>query len=441
MLKNVLHLKSKEKKMLDIKLFRDNPDIIRESERKRFRETQNVDKVIEFDTKWRKALQDLQDLRAQRNKVSRSFKSAAKEGPEKIAKIKKHSSEIKEKIQETEPLVEEYLKKRDYYRHKVGNILISDVPIAENEEGDETLRVFGDIPKFKFKIYNHVDLVSMIDGAEIEKATKIAGSRFYYLKGDLVRLNLALLQYALDFLTDKGFTPFWTPYFTKHEVMAEAAELADFEEQLYKIEGEDLYLIATSEQTLAALHRKEVIDEKTLPRKYCGISSCFRREAGSHGKDTLGIFRVHRFEKVEQFIFCKPEDSNDLQEELISNAEKIYENLKIPYRVVSIASGELNDNAAKKYDLEGYFPASKTYRELVSCSNCTDYQARKLNIRSGILGDKSSFQTLHTLNSTAIANQRTICCILENYQQADGTIKIPEVLIPYMNGKKIMGPN
>ncbi|QEE14963.1 serine--tRNA ligase [Promethearchaeum syntrophicum] len=427
--------------MLDIKLFRENPDIIRESERKRFRETQNVDKVIEFDTKWRKALQDLQDLRAERNKVSRSFKTVAKEGPEKIAKVKKKSAKIKEKIQETEPLVEEYLKKRDFYRHKVGNILISDVPIAENEEGDKTLRTLGDIPKFKFEVHNHVDLVSMIDGAEIEKATKIAGSRFYYLKGDLVKLNLALLQYALDFLTDKGFTPFWTPYFMKHEVMAEAAELADFEEQLYKIEGEDLYLIATSEQTLAALHRKEVIDEKTLPRRYCGISSCFRREAGSHGKDTLGIFRVHRFEKIEQFIFCKPEDSNDLQEELISNAEKIYENLKIPYRVVSIASGELNDNAAKKYDLEGYFPASKTYRELVSCSNCTDYQARKLNIRSGIPGDKSSFQTLHTLNSTAIANQRTICCILENYQQADGTIKIPEVLIPYMNGKKIMKPN
>ena len=426
--------------MLDIKLFRENPDIIRESERKRFRETQNVDKVIEFDTKWRKTLQDLQDLRAQRNKVSRSFKSAAKEGPEKIAKLKKQSSKIKEEIENNEPLVEEYLKKRDYYRHKVGNILISDVPIAENEEGDKVLRAFGDIPKYNFKIHNHVDLVSMIDGVEIEQATKIAGSRFYYLKGDLVRLNLALLQYALDFLTDAGFTPYWTPYFIKHEVMAEAAELADFEEQLYKIEGEDLYLIATSEQPLAALHRKEVIDEKTLPRKYCGISSCFRREAGSHGKDTLGIFRVHRFEKIEQFIFCKPEDSNDLQEELISNAEKIYNNLKIPYRVVSIASGELNDMAAKKYDLEAYFPASKTYRELVSCSNCTDYQARKLNIRSGIPGDKSSFQTLHTLNCTAIATERTICCILENYQQVDGTVKIPEVLIPYMNGKKIMGP-
>ncbi len=427
--------------MLDIKLFRDNPDIIRESERKRFRETENIDKVIEFDTKWRKALQDLQDLRAQRNKISRSFKSAAKEGPEKLAKLKEKSSKIKEQIQETEPLMDEYLKKRDYYRHKVGNILISDVPIAEDEEGDKVLRKSGKIPKFNFEIHNHVDLVSMIDGVEIEKATKIAGSRFYYLKGDLVRLNLALLQYALDFLTDEGYTPYWTPYFTKHEVMAEAAELSDFEEQLYKIEGEDLYLIATSEQPLAALHRKEVIDEKTLPRKYCGISSCFRREAGSHGKDTLGIFRVHRFEKIEQFIFCKSEDSNDLQEELISNAEKIYKNLKIPYRVVSIASGELNDMAAKKYDLEAYFPASKTYRELVSCSNCTDYQARKLNIRSGILGDKSTFKTLHTLNSTAIATERTICCILENYQQADGTVKIPEVLIPYMNGKKIMGPN
>ena len=427
--------------MLDIKLFRDNPEIIRESERKRFRETENIDKVIEYDTKWRKALQDLQDLRAERNKISRSFKSAAKEGKEKLAKLKKDSSKIKEQIQETEPLMEDFLKKRDFYRHKVGNILISDVPIAEDEEGDKVLRKSGKIPKFNFEIHNHVDLVSMIDGVEIEKATKIAGSRFYYLKGDLVRLNLALLQYALDILTDEGYTPYWTPYFTKHEVMAEAAELADFEEQLYKIEGEDLYLIATSEQPLAALHRKEVIDEKTLPRKYCGISSCFRREAGSHGKDTLGIFRVHRFEKIEQFIFCKPENSNELQEELIFNAEKIYKNLKIPYRVVSIASGELNDMAAKKYDLEAYFPASKTYRELVSCSNCTDYQARKLNIRSGILGDKSSFQTLHTLNSTAIATERTICCILENYQQADGTVKIPEVLIPYMNGKKIMGPN
>ncbi len=425
--------------MLDIKLFRDNPEIIRESERKRFRDTENVDKVIEYDTKWRETLQKLQELRAERNLISKSFKSAAKEGKEKIAELKAKSSEIKNRLTELEPLQEEYLKKRDEFRYKVGNILVEGVPIAKDEEGDQVIRKFGSIPQFDFEIHNHVDLVDMIDGAEIKKASAIAGSRFYYLKGDLVLLNLALLRYATDLLVAQDFTPFWTPFFAKHEVMAEAAELNDFEEQLYKIEGEDLYLIATSEQPLAALHRKEVLDEKTLPRKYCGISTCFRKEAGSHGKDTLGIFRVHQFEKIEQFIFCTPEHAVELHDLLIENAEKIYVALEIPYRVVNIASGELNDNAAKKYDLEGYFPASGVYRELVSCSNCTDFQARKLGIRCGTLGDKTSYRTVNTLNSTAIATERTICCILENNQQADGTVKIPEVLVPYMNGKTYMG--
>ncbi len=425
--------------MLDIKLFRDNPEIIRESERKRFRDTENVDKVIEYDTKWRETLQKLQELRAERNLISKSFKSAAKEGKEKTAELKAKSSEIKNRLTELEPLQEDYLKKRDKFRYKVGNILVEGVPIAKDEEGDQVIRKFGSIPQFDFEIHNHVDLVDMIDGAEIKKASAIAGSRFYYLKGDLVLLNLALLRYATDLLVAQDFTPFWTPFFAKHEVMAEAAELNDFEEQLYKIEGEDLYLIATSEQPLAALHRKEVLDEKTLPRKYCGISTCFRKEAGSHGKDTLGIFRVHQFEKIEQFIFCTPEYALELHDLLIENAEKIYVALEIPYRVVNIASGELNDNAAKKYDLEGYFPASGVYRELVSCSNCTDFQARKLGIRCGTLGDKTSYRTVNTLNSTAIATERTICCILENNQQADGTVKIPEVLVPYMNGKTYMG--
>ncbi|MHA1519342.1 MAG: serine--tRNA ligase [Promethearchaeota archaeon] len=425
--------------MLDIKLFRDTPEIIRESERKRFRTTGNVEKVIEFDTKWRDTLQKLQDLRAARNKISKSFKSAAKEGKDKVQELKQQSSQIKEEILRLEPLVKEHLDQRDLYRYKVGNILMSDVPIAEDEIGDLTIKESGSLPKFDFTPLNHVDLVESIDGAEIQKASAIAGSRFYYLKGDLVLLNLALLRFATDLLMEKGYTPYWTPFFMKHEVMAEAAELADFEEQLYKIEGEDLYLIATSEQTLAALHRGEVLEEKTLPRKYCGISTCFRKEAGSHGKDTLGIFRVHQFEKIEQFIFCKPEDSTELQDEIIANAEEIYKKLGLPYRIVNIASGELNDNAAKKLDLEAYFPASQAFRELVSCSNCTDFQARKLDIRCGTLGDKTTYQSLHTLNSTAIATERTICCILENYQLEDGTVKIPEVLIPYMNGKTVMG--
>jgi len=217
--------------------------------------------------------------------------------------------------------------------------------------------------------------------------------------------------------------------------MRGAAELSDFEETLYKLEGEDSYLIATSEQTLASLHSEEVLDEKELPLKYCGISTCFRKEAGSHGKDTKGIFRVHQFEKVEQFVFCKPDQSWKIFEELIKNIEEIYQELKIPYRIVNIASGELNDNAAKKYDLEAWFPAQGKYRELGSCSNCTDFQARKLNIKFGKYGGKKEF--VHTLNSTAIATERTISCILENYQQKDGSIIVPSVLRKFV-GKDVL---
>ncbi|MFX0133747.1 MAG: serine--tRNA ligase, partial [Candidatus Hodarchaeota archaeon] len=253
-----------------------------------------------------------------------------------------------------------------------------------------------------------------------------------------VLLNLALIKFALDKLISKNYIPMWTPFFTKHEVMKAAAELADFEEQLYKIQDENLYMIATSEQTLAAYHYNEIIEPEKLPLKYVGISSCFRREAGSHGKDTLGIFRVHQFEKVEQFIFCKPTDSWEYYEELITNTEELYKELKIPYRIGNVASGELNDNAAKKYDLEAWFPASETYRELVSCSNCLDYQARKLKIRMGKVGTQQAKETLHTLNSTAIATERTICCILENYQNKDHSISIPEVLQKYMNGRKVI---
>ena len=251
-------------------------------------------------------------------------------------------------------------------------------------------------------------------------------------------LNLALINFALDKIINKDYIPLWTPYFMKHEIIKAAAELADFEEQLYKIQDEDLFMIATSEQPLAAYHYDEIIDPEKLPIKYAGVSSCFRREAGSHGKDTLGIFRVHQFEKVEQFIFCKPEESWKFHEELIKNAEEIYKDLKLPYRIVNIASGELNDNVAKKYDLEAWFPASETYRELVSCSNCLDYQARKLKIRMGKVGSQQKKQILHTLNSTAMATERTICCILENYQNKDHTVSIPKVLQKYMNGKKLL---
>ncbi|MFX1386793.1 MAG: serine--tRNA ligase [Promethearchaeota archaeon] len=425
--------------MLDIELFRKKLDKIIESEKKRFKDPSHAERVLEYDKKWRAVLQELQDLRKERNEISieiGEFKRLKKK--DKAEEAIKKSKEIKEKIDELEKLKSLHLEKREENRYAVGNILHESVPIGETEDMNETVRTFGKITKFDFKPLSHVDLISKIGGADIKKASDVVGSRFYYLKGDLVLLNLALMKFALEKLIDKDYIPMWTPFFIKHEVMKAAAELADFEEQLYKIDGEDLFMIATSEQTLAAYHYDEIIEPNRLPLKYVGISSCFRREAGSHGKDTLGIFRVHRFEKVEQFIFCRPEDSWKFFEELIFNAEELYKELKIPYRIVNIASGELNDNAAKKYDLEAWFPASNTYRELVSCSNCLDYQSRKLKIRMGKVGSQELKKTVHTLNATAIATERTICCLLENYQNKDHSITIPEVLQKYMNGRKII---
>jgi len=425
--------------LIDIELFRNNIDKIIESEKKRFKDPINTEKVLEFDIKWRSVLQELQDLRKKRNEISIKIGEFKKLNENKKAEeIVKKSKEIKEKIDELEKLREEYFEQREKYRYMVGNILHESVPIGKTEEENEIVRTYGNAPKFDFKPLSHVELIEKIDGVDTKKASELVGSRFFYLKGDLVLLNLALLKYALDKLINKNYSPMWPPFFTKYEVMKAAAELTDFEEQLYKIQDEDLYMIATSEQPLAAYHYNEIIDPERLPIKYAGISSCFRREAGSHGKDTLGIFRVHRFEKVEQFIFCKPEDSWNYHEELIKNAEEIYKELKLHYRIVNIASGELNDNAAKKYDLEVWFPSSETYRELISCSNCLDYQARKLKIRMGKVGSQESKEILHTLNSTALATERTICCILENYQNKDHSIKIPEVLRKYMNGRKII---
>jgi len=425
--------------LLDIELFRNNLEKIIESEEKRFKDPSNAKKVLDYDIKWREILKELQELKRERNEISIKIGEFKKAGEEKkFEEAKAKSIKIKTRIDELEKLEIEYLEQREKYRYIVGNILHPSVPIGETEESNEILRVIGDTPKFDFESLSHVDLISEIDGADTKKASEVVGSRFYYLKGDLVSLNLALLNFALDKLINKGFIPMWSPFFIKYEVIKAAAELADFEEQLYKIQDEDLYMIATSEQTLAAYHYNEILDPERLPLKYAGVSSCFRREAGSHGKDTLGIFRVHQFEKVEQFVFCNPEDSWNVYEELIKNAEEIYSELKLPYRIANIASGELNDNVTKKYDLEAWFPASQTYRELVSCSNCLDYQARKLKIRLGKVGSQQEKRVVHTLNSTAIATERTICCILENYQNKDHTVSVPKVLQKYMNGKKLL---
>ncbi|MBQ2962388.1 serine--tRNA ligase [Methanobrevibacter sp.] len=421
--------------MLDIKLFRENPDLIFDSEEKRFRSTENAEKVIEYDTLWREGERRLNSLRAEKNKLSKSFKKAKQEGnmEEVIAKSKAVADEIKELNAKNA----EYLELRDDYRYKVGNIIDEDVPVSDTEDDNVVVRTVGELTEFDFEPLNHVDLIEKIDGADIETAASIAGARFYYLKRDILHLNLALIQFALNELEGEGYIPMQTPFFVKSEVAAETSELGEFEETLYKVENEDLYLIATAEQTLAALHRDEIINPEDLPLRYCALSTCFRKEAGSHGKDTLGIFRVHQFEKIEQFIFSNPEESKNEHKRLLEVTESIYKKLGLPYQIVAIVSSALNDNAAIKYDLEAWFPGSGAFRELVSCTNCGDYQARKTKTRVGRAGSGDA-QTLHTLNSTAIATERTICCILENYQQADGSVKVPEVLVPYMGGKTVI---
>jgi len=442
--------------MLDMKLFRENPGVIRESEKKRFKDSKNVDKVIEYDKKWRDVLKEAEKLKHKRNVVSREIaelKKKKKPATSKIKEMKKVNSEIAR----NDSKAEEYLSKRDFHRYNVGNMLHKDVNVGNTEVENKFVRSWGkpmvtlkdmegfrrdsrgklDFEPAKFRPMSHVDIVERLDLADITRASKLSGARFYYLKNELVMLNLSLIRFAMDFLSKKGFIPMWTPCMLQKPAMAAAAELGDFKEQLYKIQDEDLFLIATAEQTLATYHMGETFMEKDLPRTYAGFSMNFRREAGSHGKDTKGIFRVHQFDKVEQFVFCRPEDSEGWFHKLIGNAEMLYQKLEIPYRVMSICSGEMNDNASIKYDLEAWMPAQGKFREVVSCSNCTDYQPRKLGVKVERAGGKR--EVLHTLNSTAIATERTIVAILENFQQKDGSIRIPKTLAKYTGFRKIEG--
>ncbi|UCG04257.1 MAG: serine--tRNA ligase [Candidatus Heimdallarchaeota archaeon] len=424
--------------MIDIKVFRENPQIIRDSEIKRFKDPNRVDEVIALDSKWRSLLQQVNELRKERNQLSREIGPMKKKG-EDIEPLKERVNQIKLEISSLEKSVKDTLEERDRLRYSIGNILLPGVPIAETEEGDVTLREWGTISKFPFKTRAHTDLVESLGLANIEKAAQVSGARTFFLTNQMIFLNLALIRFAVDFLVnERGFIPMWTPPFMRRKSMEGASELGDFEDALYNDPKEDVFFIATSEQPLAAFHMGELLDEDTLPRKYCGISLCYRREAGSHGKDTKGIFRVHHFHKVEQFAFTHPEKSQEMHEKMIGNAETLFQRLELPYRIVNIASGELNDNAAKKYDLEAWFPAQNTYRELVSCSNVTDYQARKLNMTFGKAGGDKDY--LHTLNSTAIATERTLCAILENYQQEDGSVLIPKALQPHMNGIEKISP-
>lgn len=306
--------------------------------------------------------------------------------------------------------------------NKIPNEVDPSVPISNNEDDNAVVATWGTIPERVDGLLHHHEILEMIDGYEPERGVKVAGHRGYFLKGWGLMLNQALINYGLNFLMGREYTPLQPPYFMNRDAMSGVAQLEDFDEQLYKVTGEngdDKYLIATSEQPICAFHKDEWIQEKDLPKKYGGLSTCFRKEAGAHGRDTWGIFRVHQFEKVEQFVVCNPEESVQAHKDMIATAQAFYESLGIAYRVVNIVSGELNNAAIMKYDLEGYFPTLGIYRELVSCSNCTDYQSRAMEIRCGVGGKKTAEATkkyVHLLNGTLCATTRTICAILENYQ-------------------------
>ncbi|TVU48068.1 hypothetical protein EJB05_07690, partial [Eragrostis curvula] len=381
---------------------------------------------------------ELDKIRQELNATSKKIgKLKASKQEEEAKKLMESTDEIKKRLAAKEAEVQEAKGTLDAKLMTIGNIVPDSVPVSDDEANNLIVRTWGE-RRLEENLKNHVDLCRMLDIVALEKGADVAGGRGFYLKDEGVLLNLALINFGLAFLRKRGFKPMQTPFFMRKETMGKCAQLAQFDEELYKVtgDGEDKYLIATSEQPLCAYHLGDRIYPAELPIKYAGYSTCFRKEAGSHGRDTAGIFRVHQFEKIEQFCVTSPNgnDSWEMHEEMIKNSEDFYTELGLPYQVVSIVSGALNDAAAKKYDLEAWFPASKTYRELVSCSNCTDYQARRLGIGYGQKkNDEQSKQFVHMLNSTLTATERTLCCILENYQKEDG-VEVPKVLQPYMGG-------
>lgn len=468
----------------DIELFRPeaggNPDKMRENQIKRSKPTELVDTVINNDKNWRRSQFLLDNCNKIKNIVSKNIGARMKakqpqgdtdvlpetflvqdnqeineEFVEKLATIKNEDLEplctkqvksvktlVEKSIEYTKNRSNEQLKARDAALRECANDTHESVPVGNNEDEDNKIeRTWGDIEK-KTQ-HSHVDLVVMVDGYDGEAGAVTAGNRGYYLKGPLVFLEQAIINYGLEVLGSKQYTPITTPYFMRKEVMMECAQLSQFDDELYKVIGkgsevvgdktvDEKYLIATSEQPLCALHRGQRLKPESLPFKYAGYSTCFRQEVGSHGRDTRGIFRVHQFNKVEQFVLCAPDDSWKYFDEMIGAAEEFYQGLGIAYRIVNICSGALNNAASKKFDLEAWFPGGKAFRELVSCSNCLDYQSRRLNVIYGETKKQNEkAEYVHMLNATLTASTRTICAILETHQTEDGII-VPEALKKFM---------
>jgi seryl-tRNA synthetase len=419
--------------MLDIKFIRESPDVVRANLEKRGNPGNLLmfDELVVLDKRWRLNLIRLNDLRHARKLVTVEIAKLKKSGQDAHVQFVK-AKELDVQISSIEKQVVQEEERERNLLLCLPNMLDSTVPFGDDEYGNVQVKTWGAIPTFDFQVKNHIDLANELGIVDMERAGKVSGARFFFLKKQLVLLDLALMSFAMHELSKKGYVAIEPPYMLNKPAYEGVTALADFADVLYKIEGEDLYMIATSEHPMAAMYMNEVIKEQDLPLKLAGLSTCFRKEAGAHGKDTRGIFRTHQFNKVEQFIFCKPEDSVMLHEELLLNSEELLQKLELPYRVVNVCTGDIGAVAAKKYDIEVWMPAQNGYREVVSCSNCTDYQARRLGIRYREKEGAPPKGFLHTLNSTAIATGRTIVALLENNQNEDGSINVPKVLRKYV---------
>ena len=425
--------------MLDIKLIRENPDIVRKDLKKR-RKTEKIallDELLKRDRKWRRLLTEVNNLRHRHNIVTAQIAEKKKRGEEASKEILE-AKEIPAKIKKLGAKVEEDKARINQILLELPNILHESVPFGKDETDNVVLRVCGKPPKFDFEPKNHLEVALSLGLIDEERAGKVAGRGFVYLKKELVLFDYAIMRYAMDFLVKKGYVLVEPPFMIRREPYEGVVELADFENVMYKIENEDLYLIATSEHALASMYMDEVINRADLPIKLIGVSSNFRKEVGAHGKYTKGLFRMHQFNKVEQFIFCHPSQSWELFKEIQRNAEELYQNLGLHHRVVEICSGDMGLMKAKSYDIEVWM-ADGEFREIGSNSNCTDYQARRLNIRFREKEGQAPAGFVHTSNNTALATSRTMMAILEQYQQKDGSIVIPKVLRPYMNGMEKIG--
>jgi len=419
--------------MLDINFIRQNPIKVKEGCQKKQVEV-DIDLLLKLDEKRRKYLKEVEDLRAKENQLSNLIEKEKK--PEKKKELIGKAQEIKKKIKEEELYLKGVSEEFEKLMLKIPNPPSDEVPSGKDEKDNLVLREVGKIPKFDFKSKDYLTISENLDLIDVKRAAKTSGSRFGFLKGEAVLLEFALVKFVFDNLTKEGFVPVLPPVMLKEEMARGTGYFeASDKEEAYFIPTDNLFLVGTSEQSLIAMHADEIFDQIELPKRYLGFSTCFRREAGSYGKDTKGILRVHQFDKIEMVSFSIPEDSIKEHQLFLKMEEKLMQALKIPYRVVQICTGDLGRPAAAKYDIEAWIPFEARYRETHSTSNCTDFQARRLNIRYRAKDGKINF--VHILNGTAFAIGRTLIALIENYQQKDGSIKIPEVLQNYLPFKEI----